>query len=141
MFFCYYNWIVVFVNFRVILIMKKSLVLIASLTLLCTTSMAQMNYSRQITAESTWMEKMANANDVSSNKRIPTNSCIYETETSTVDGKIIKTTEQKRCHEEIPTGEKKDSGFSEFIRTPLGETLIVLATVAVMQRVANAKTR
>ena len=109
--------------------------------LIVNTSFAQMNYSKQITAESTWMEKSAAANERARETRMPDNSCIYETETKTVDGKIIKSTENKRCHEEIPTGEKKDSGFSDFIRTPLGETLVVLATVAVMQRVANAKTR
>lgn len=58
-------------------------------------------------AESTWMEKSTTTNERVKEVRAPNNSCIYETETKTVDGKIIKSTENKRCHEEIPLGEKK----------------------------------
>lgn len=85
-------------------------------------------------AESTWMEKSATVNERVKEARKPNNSCIYETETRTVDSKIIKSTENKRCHEEIPLGEKKDSAFSNFIKTPLGETLIVLTMATLAQR-------
>lgn len=85
-------------------------------------------------AESTWMEKSTTANERVKEVRAPNNSCVYETETKTVDGKIVKSTENKRCHEEIPLGEKKDSAFSNFIKTPFGETLIVLSMAILAQK-------
>jgi hypothetical protein len=66
----------------------------------------------------------------------PRNSCIYESQERTKDGVVIGRDEIKRCHEEVKTGESDTSFIKDFITSPLGETLIVLTSSLLLQRVA-----
>lgn len=66
----------------------------------------------------------------------PRNSCIYESQERTKDGVVIGRDEIKRCHEEVKTGESDSSFIKDFITSPLGETLIVLTSSLLLQRVA-----
>lgn len=67
----------------------------------------------------------------------PRNSCIYESQEKTKDGVVIGREEVKRCHEEIKTGESDSSLVKDLITSPLGETLIVLMSSLLLQRVAG----
>ncbi len=67
----------------------------------------------------------------------PRNSCIYESQERTKDGVVIGRDEIKRCHEEVKTGESNSSFIKDFITSPLGETLIVLTSSLLLQRVAG----
>lgn len=69
-------------------------------------------------------------------RNAPNNSCIYESQQRTKDGVVVGTEEVKRCHEEVKTGESDSSFIKDFITSPLGETLIVLTSSLLLQRVA-----
>jgi len=67
----------------------------------------------------------------------PRNSCIYESQERTKDGVVIGRDEIKRCHEEVKTGESDSSFIKDLITSPLGETMIVLMSSLLLQRVAG----
>ena len=67
----------------------------------------------------------------------PRNSCIYESQERTKDGVVIGRDEVKRCHEEVKTGENDSSLIKDLITSPLGETMIVLMSSLLLQRVAG----
>jgi hypothetical protein len=67
----------------------------------------------------------------------PRNSCVYESRERTKDGVVIGRDEVKHCHEEIKTGENNDSLVKDLITSPLGETLIVLVSSLLLQKVAT----
>jgi hypothetical protein len=62
----------------------------------------------------------------------PKNSCIYQSQEKTKDGAIIAREEVKTCHEEI-SFDKKNIIF-EILKSPLGETLMVLTMATLAQR-------
>jgi hypothetical protein len=62
----------------------------------------------------------------------PKNSCIYQSQEKTKDGAIITREEVKTCHEEI-SFDKKNIIF-EILKSPLGETLMVLTMATFAQR-------
>jgi len=62
----------------------------------------------------------------------PRNSCIYQSQEKTKDGIIIAREEVKNCHEEISFDKKNI--FEEILKSPLGETLIVLTMATLAQR-------
>lgn len=62
----------------------------------------------------------------------PKNSCIYQSQEKTKDGAIITREEVKTCHEEI-SFDKKNIIF-EILKSPLGETLMVLTMATLAQR-------
>jgi hypothetical protein len=62
----------------------------------------------------------------------PKNSCIYQSQEKTKDGAIINREEVKTCHEEI-SFDKKNIIF-EILKSPLGETLMVLTMATLAQR-------
>jgi len=62
----------------------------------------------------------------------PKNSCIYQSQEKTKDGAIIMREEVKTCHEEI-SFDKKNIIF-EILKSPLGETLMVLTMATLAQR-------
>ncbi len=62
----------------------------------------------------------------------PRNSCIYQSQEKTKDGNIITREEVKTCHEEI-SFDKKNIIF-EILKSPLGETLMVLTMATLAQR-------
>ena len=62
----------------------------------------------------------------------PKNSCIYQRQEKTKDGAIITREEVKTCHEEI-WFDKKNIIF-EILKSPLGETLMVLTMATLAQR-------
>jgi len=62
----------------------------------------------------------------------PKNSCIYQSQEKTKDGAIITREEVKTCHEEI-SFDKKNIIF-EILKSPLGETLMVLTMATLSQR-------
>lgn len=62
----------------------------------------------------------------------PKNSCIYQSQEKTKDGAIITREEVKICHEEI-SFDKKNIIF-EILKSPLGETLMVLTMATLAQR-------
>ena len=62
----------------------------------------------------------------------PKNSCIYQSQEKTKDGAIITREEVKTCHEEI-SFDKKNIIF-EILKSPLGETLMVLTMTTLAQR-------
>jgi len=62
----------------------------------------------------------------------PKNSCIYQSQEKTKDGNIIMREEVKTCHEEI-SFDKKNIIF-EILKSPLGETLMVLTMATLAQR-------
>jgi len=76
-----------------------------------------------------------NADQINRHSR-PNNSCVYESQERTKDGVVIGREEVKRCHEEVKTGESQSSFIKDFITSPLGETLIVLTSSLLLQRVA-----
>jgi hypothetical protein len=62
----------------------------------------------------------------------PKNSCIYQSQEKTKDGDIITREEVKTCHEEISFDKKNI--FTEILKSPLGETLMVLTMATLAQR-------
>ena len=66
----------------------------------------------------------------------PRNSCIYESQERTKDGVVIGRDEVKRCHEEVKTGESDSSFIKDLITSPLGETLIVLTSSLLLQKIS-----
>jgi len=62
----------------------------------------------------------------------PKNSCIYQSQEKTKDGNIIMREEVKTCHEEISFDKKNI--FTEILKSPLGETLMVLTMATLAQR-------
>jgi hypothetical protein len=62
----------------------------------------------------------------------PKNSCIYQSQEKSKDGAIITREEVKTCHEEI-SFDKKNIIF-EILKSPLGETLMVLTMATLAQR-------
>jgi hypothetical protein len=62
----------------------------------------------------------------------PRNSCVYQSQEKTKDGIIIGREEIKNCHEEIFFD--KENIFMEILKSPLGETLIVLTMATLVQR-------
>ena len=62
----------------------------------------------------------------------PKNSCIYQSQEKTKDGAIITREEVKTCHEEISFDKKNI--FTEILKSPLGETLMVLTMATLAQR-------
>lgn len=77
-----------------------------------------------------------NADNINRHNNGPRNSCVYESVEKTKDGVVIGREEVKRCHEEVKTGENDSSFIKDFIASPLGETLIVLASSLLLQTVA-----
>jgi len=78
-----------------------------------------------------------NSENINRQNNGPRNSCIYESRERTKDGVVIGREEVKHCHEEVKTGENNDSNFiKDLITSPLGETLIVLTSSLLLQRVA-----
>jgi len=62
----------------------------------------------------------------------PKNSCIYQSQEKTKDGAIIGREEVKTCHEEISFDKKNI--FMEILKSPLGETLMVLTMATLAKR-------
>ena len=62
----------------------------------------------------------------------PRNSCIYQSKEKTKDGNIIGREEVKTCHEEISFDKKNI--FMEILKSPLGETLMVLTIATLAKR-------
>lgn len=77
-----------------------------------------------------------NAENINRQNNGPRNSCVYESRERTKDGVVIGRDEVKHCHEEVKTGENDSSLVKDLITSPLGETLIVLASSLLLQRVA-----
>ena len=49
---------------------------------------------------------------------------------------VIGRDEVKRCHEEVKTGESDSSFIKDLITSPLGETLIVLTSSLLLQKIS-----
>jgi hypothetical protein len=62
----------------------------------------------------------------------PRNSCVYQSQEKTKNGIIIGREEVKNCHEEILLDKKNI--FMEILKSPLGETLIVLTMATLAQK-------
>ena len=62
----------------------------------------------------------------------PRNSCVYQSQEKTKDGIIIGREEIKNCHEEIFFDKKNI--FMEILKSPLGETLVILTMATLAQR-------